>query len=60
VAQFTTPGTVRRGARRRSSAESVAIAEQRATWGVKNGWVRFQTSELDDFDSTAPFDAVIG
>src|SRR5215813_13904580 len=42
------------------SADSVAIAERRAIWAVKNGWVRFQTSELDDFESTAPFDAVIG
>jgi SAM-dependent methyltransferase len=42
------------------SAESVAIAERRAAWALKDGWTRFETSELDDFRSTATFDAVIG
>lgn len=42
------------------SAESLAVAERRAILAGKNGWIRFETSELDVFDSTTSFDAVIG
>jgi ubiquinone/menaquinone biosynthesis C-methylase UbiE len=42
------------------SAESLAIAERRAVAEGKNEWMRFETSDLDVFESTAAFDAMIG
>jgi ubiquinone/menaquinone biosynthesis C-methylase UbiE len=42
------------------SSESIAIAERRAVAAAKNEWIRFDTVELDAFESESTFDAVIG
>jgi len=42
------------------SAESITIVRRRAAAATKSEWTRFDTVELDAFESDSAFDAVIG